>query len=156
GKPDAPWTSIPMRGGPLSHSTSKRTGTLAKVQHALAYRVSAGSSSSPTYTIRVRYPLAVRSFEVALDPPADQGIKPATLKRRDSRAIAGTLATFRIAFDVPPIEASLVLDDPSARTRGAEPPRSRVIRLHDGGSTLTAELTLTKGWIYRIEAKTAD
>ncbi|MEJ7636484.1 MAG: hypothetical protein WKF75_00465 [Singulisphaera sp.] len=152
GKPGTPWTSAPLRGGP----GPKRDGKLEKVQRAIAYRVSAGSTSSPTYVVRVRSPLAVRLFEVAMNPPAYTGMKPNTLKGGDIRALAGTLATFRIAFDSPPVEASLVLDDPSAHAKGKDEHPPQVIRLHDGGSALTAELTLTKGWIYRIEARTTD
>jgi len=152
GKPRTPWTSAPLRGGP----GLRREGELEKVQHAIAYRVSAGSTSSPTYVVRVRSPLAVRLFEVTLNPPAYTGMKPNTVKGGDIRALAGTLATFRIAFDSPPVEASLVLDDPSAHAKGKDEHPPQVIRLHDGGSALTAELTLTKGWVYRIEARTAD
>jgi hypothetical protein len=153
GLPDAPWTSAPLQ----VKNGSKREGRLEKVKRELAYRVTAGSATSPTYVVRVRYPLAIRSFEVALEPPSYTGIKPETVKGGDLHAVVGTLATFRIAFDAPPAEASLVLNDPSAPAKGKdEPPKPRVIRLRDGGSAFTAELNLTKGWVYRIEAKTAD
>ena len=47
--------------------------------------------------------------------------------------------------------------DPSdAARRGKAAPPPRVIPLQRRRTTLTAELTLTKGWIYRIEARTAD
>ena len=103
-----------MRGGP----GPKREGGLEKVKHALAYRVAAGSTTSPPYLVRVRYPLAIRSFEVALNSPAYTGVKPATVKGGDIHAIAGTLATFRIVFDAMPVVASLVLNDPSALEKG--------------------------------------
>jgi hypothetical protein len=83
--------------------------------------------------VRVRYPLAIRSFEVALEPPAYTGTKPGTIKGGDIHAIAGTAATFRIAFDATPAEASLVLTDPSARDKGR-----KCQRLGSSGCTTAA------------------
>ena len=53
------------------------------------YRVVAGPASSPTYRIGVRYPLALKSFDVELKPPAYTGIKPSTVKGGDLRVIEG-------------------------------------------------------------------
>ena len=65
GQPDAAWKadrcSTPRDRGPAS----KRETKLEKVEDPLDYRVAAGPASSPTYRIDVRYPLALKSFDVA-------------------------------------------------------------------------------------------
>ena len=95
---------------------------------------------------------------MALEPPAYTGVEPSTVKGGDLRVIEGTDATFRIAFDSPPAEASLVMTDPvrpleegqdGSRAAG-HPARS------PSGTTYTAGLKLTKGLVYQIEARTAD
>ena len=57
-------------GGPAA----KREATLENIEKPLDYRVTAGPSSSAIYRIKVRYPLAVQSFDVALRPPAYTGV----------------------------------------------------------------------------------
>ena len=143
-----------MRGGP----GPRREGRLEKVKHALAYRVAAGSSSSPPYLARVRYPLVIRSFQVVLTPPAYTGMKTATVKGGDLHAISGTVASFRISVRRGSGRSRLAGSHrPSpSREKGNDAPSPRLVRLSDGGSAFTAELTLAKGWIYRIDAKTAD
>jgi len=119
--------------------------------------VTAGAASSPTYLIGVRYPLTLKSFEVALRPPVYTGVKPSTVKGGDLRVIEGTDATFQINFDSPPAEASLVVTDPSVRTRKDKAaPAPRVIPLKSTGTTYTAFLNLTKGLVYEIDARTPD
>ena len=108
-----PPRSTPRTTAPLS----RREAKLEKVEEPLDYRVVAGPASSPTYRVGVRYPLAIKSFDVALVPPAYTGVEPSTVKGGDLRVIEGTDATFRITFDSPPAEASLVMTDPSVRSR---------------------------------------
>ena len=94
---------------------------------------------------------------MALKPPAYTGVKPSTVKGGDLRVIEGTDATFQIAFDAPPAEASLVLTDPSVRSRKDKAaPAPVVIPLKPSGATYTAGLKLTKGLDYQIQARTAD
>ncbi len=128
---------VATRGGPL-HSTRstdrcalagdrdddpdqatapRRESKLEKVEAPLVYRVVAGSATSPTYRIDVRYPLELKAFDVDLKPPAYTGIRPSTVKGGDLRVIERTEVTFRIAFDAPPASASLVLTDPSAGSK---------------------------------------
>jgi hypothetical protein len=134
-----------------------RVAKIAKVTEPLAYRVVAGRDASPTYRVDVRYPLAVTSFEVGLTPPAYTRVAPSTVKGGDLNAIEGTFATFRLAFDAPPVEASLVLIDPTARARKGEPePKPVVLPLKAVGNTYATSLTLAKGGYYRVEAWTAD
>ena len=120
------------------------------------YRVEAGPASSPTYRIGVRYPLTLKSFDVALKPPAYTGVAPSTVKGGDLRVIEGTGARFQMTFDAPAVEAALVVTDPSVRSKKEKTSPPRVIPLQSDGATYTTELNLTKGLVYHIEAKTAD
>ena len=156
GQPNAEWKVIAL-DRPDRGPASKRELKLEKIEKPLAYRVSAGSASSPTYRIGVRYPLALESFEVALRPPAYTGVKPSTVKGGDLRVIEGTDATFQIAFDSPAAEASLVMTDPSVRSKKDKAAAAReIIPLKSQGSDLHCQLNLTKGLVYQIKARTAD
>ena len=156
GQPNAPWSVAALDAldrGP----SSRREATLEKVKEPLDYRVVAGPASSPTYRIGVRYPLAIKSFDVALMPPAYTNIKPSTVKGGDLRVIEGTGATFRMTFDSAPAEASLIMTDPPVGSRKDKAaPAAQVIALKSDGMAYTARLNLTKGLVYQIEAKTPD
>jgi hypothetical protein len=155
-QPNAEWKVVAL-DAPDRGPASKREIKLAKIEKPLAYRVSAGPVSSPTYRIGVRYPLALKSFDVALRPPSYTGVKPSTLKAGDLRVIEGTEATFQITFDSAPAKASLVMTDPSVRSRKDKAaPAPQVIPLKSNGTTYTAVLNLTQGLVYRIEARTAE
>ena len=95
GQPNAPWKAAALDASDRGPA-SKREAKLEKVEGPLDYRVAAGPASSPTYRIGVRYPLAIKSFDVALVPPAYTGIEPSTVKGGDLRVIEGTDATFQI------------------------------------------------------------
>ncbi|HKI17294.1 MAG TPA: DUF4175 family protein, partial [Isosphaeraceae bacterium] len=156
GRPNATWKTAAL-DAPDRGPASKREAKLEKVEGPLDYRVTAGSASSPTYRIGAQYPLALKSFEVALQPPVYTGVKPSTVKGGDLRVIEGTDATFQITFDSPPAEASLVVTDPSVRSRKDKAaPAPQVIPLKSSGTTYTALLNLTKGLVYQIEARTPD
>lgn len=156
GQPDAAWKRAEL-DAPDQGPASERQAKLDKVESPLDYRVTAGPSSSPTYRLDVRYPLALTAFNVALEPPAYTGVKPSTVKGGDLRVIEGTGATFQITFDAPPAEASLVLTDPSIHPRKDKtPPAPRVVPLKQSGAAYTAGLKLTRGLEYQIQARTAD
>ncbi len=156
GQPGAAWKAVPL-DLPDRGAASKRQTKLEKVEKPLDYRAAAGSSSSPTYRIEVRYPLAIAAFDLALKPPTYTGVKPSTVKGGDLRVIEGTEVTFQIAFDAPTVEASLVLSDPSVHSSKEKTrPSPVVIPLKSSGMTLTAGLKLTKGVDYQIVATTAD
>jgi hypothetical protein len=149
------WKAVPLD---ISEkvSASKRESTLEKVMEPVDYRVVAGPASSPVYRIGVRYPLAIKSFDVALKPPAYTGVAPSTVKGGDLRVIEGTAAKFEIAFDSPPAAASLIVIDPSVRSKKDKTPTSKVIPLQSDGTKYTAEINLVKSLAYEIEAKTSD
>jgi hypothetical protein len=156
GQPDASWKAaaleVPDRG-----PASARHSEFEKVKEPLEYRVTAGPASSPTFRIGVRYPLAIQSFDVSLVPPAYTNVAPSTVKGGDLRVIEGTDATFRISFDSPPAEASLILTDPSVKpAKGKAPPAPRTLSLNSDGKAYTAGLKATKGLVLQIVARTAD
>jgi hypothetical protein len=160
GRTDVAWKATQL-DAPVRGDGSKGESKLEKLKEPLDYRVVAGSVSSPTYRIGVRYPLALKSFDVQLAPPAYTGIKPSTVKGGDLRVVEGTDATFRIAFDSTPAKASLVMTDLSVRSRkdkAAPPPQVIPLELNIGFNSIahTAGLKLTKGLSYQIEATTPD
>ena len=159
-RPTDPWTATtmhPLDGARAKGGAAPRVATVAAIKGPLVYRVDAGPASSPTYKVDVRYPLAVRSLEVSLSPPAYTRIAPSVAKRGDLRTIVGTVATFRVSFDAAPSEASLVFTDPSVRpTKGRPAPKPIVLPLLAEGKAYVANLTLAKSGHYGIEARTAD
>ena len=159
-RPEGPWTTTPMHlqdGARTPGISVPRVATLEKVREPLAFRAVAGPVASPTYTIDVRYPLAIQSFEVGLTPPAYTRVAPSTVKGGDVQAIEGTVATFRVTFDAPPAQAVLIFTDPSIRPKkGAPEPKPLVLPLTAEGKAYVAALTLVKGGHYRIDARTAD
>jgi hypothetical protein len=155
GQPNSAWKATAL-GVPDQGPASKRESKLEKLKQPVEYRVEAGPASSPTYRIGVRYPLALKAFDVALKPPVYTGVAPSTMKGGDLRVIEGTGATFQMTFDAPVVEAALVVTDPSVRSRKDKTSPTQVIPLKSDGATYTTELNLTKGLVYQIEAKTPD
>jgi hypothetical protein len=155
-QPEAAWKAIPL-DPPERGISSTRDTKLDKVERPLDYRVAAGPSQSATYRLDIRYPLALEVFDVELKPPAYTGVKPSTVKGGNLRVIEGTDATFQIAFDAPPSEASLVMTDLSVRSRKDNaPPAPVIIPLKQNGTAYTAGLKLTKGLEYQVQARTID
>ncbi|MDR3636296.1 MAG: hypothetical protein P4L84_21010 [Isosphaeraceae bacterium] len=157
--PNASWKGAVLPA-PETGSAATRAATLERVKDPVLYRVVAGPAASPTYLVNVRYPLALKTLEAALTPPAYTGVKPSTFKGGDLHVIEGTGVTLRIAFDAVPAVASLVVTDPSAKPankKDKSAPAPRIIPLTPKDGLYTAELgNLSKGLVYRIEAKTAD
>jgi hypothetical protein len=158
--PKDPWITTPMQPKEGVHENGAvvpRVATLDKVRAPLSYKIVAGPVESGISTIDVRYPLAIKSVEVDLSPPAYTHLAPSVTKGGDLQTIAGTLATFRVTFDATPSEAVLVFTDPSVRAKKGEPePKPLVLPLKAEGKSYVAGLTLSNGGRYRIDAKTAD
>jgi hypothetical protein len=157
GLPGAPWKSREIES-PAQGRATHRQATVEKIKDPVEYRVVAGPAESPAYEIKVRYPLAIKSFEVRVTPPAYTGLDPKTTKGGDVQAVEGSVATFRIAFDAPPSEATLELVDPSPKPskKGEPAPGPIILPLKSEGNELVARLDLSKDLEYKIVAKTLD
>ena len=154
GKPDAAWKSATIDGKPAGLEAK-----VEKVKDPVEYRVVAGPAESPSYSIRVRYPLAIKTFEVEVIPPAYTGLDPKTTKGGDVQAVEGSAATFKIAFDAATSEAALELVDPTAKpTKKGEPvPGPTILPLKREGEGLVARLdVLSRDLDYQVVARTAD
>ena len=156
GKADAPWKSEKLADP--SAGTSRREGLLEKVKDPLEYRVVFGPDASGTFTIRVRYPLAVKDFDVKVTPPAYTRLDPKTTKGGDVQAVEGSVATFRIAFDALPVEAALEMVDPSTKApkKGQPAPSPTILPLKREGDSLVATLDLARDLDYKVVARTDD
>lgn len=153
-EPEGAWKTTALEP-PDRGPAWKRVAKLEKVEKPLDYRVVAGKTSSPVYRIDVRYPLALKAFEVSLEPPSYTGVQTTTVPGGDLRVIEGSEATFELAFDGRAVEAALVFFDPAVRrTKDKAPPQ--VIPLKSSGESYTGRLKLEKGLEYEIDARTAD
>lgn len=150
--PDAEWKATRL---PENKGTPERTTTLEKIKDPVEYRVLAGPASSPSFTIDVRYPLALKRFEVTLSPPEYTALKPETVPGGDLQAVEGTGATFALTFDTPPDEAALELTDPRRDAHGNIAP-PMLLALQRQGDSFVAGMVLEKDFRYRILARTSD
>jgi hypothetical protein len=158
GEKGTPWKIKPgilITKGPITRLETK----IEKVKDPLEYRVVADwKTESPTFAIRVRYPLAVKEFDVKVTAPAYTRLDPKTTKGGDVQAVEGSVATFRINFDAEPSEAALELVDPAQKApkKGEPAPGPTILPLKREGNALVATLDLTKDLDYKVVARTAD
>ena len=145
GKPDA-W-----KGQPLDGPASALRARVEKVKDPVEYRVVAGPASSGSYQIKVRYPLAIKAFEVLVTPPAYTRIKPSKTKGGDIQGFEGSVAKIQVAFDAPTDHAALEMVAPSAK---GQPPT--VIPLAREGDAMVATVALTRNLDYKVVATTVD
>ena len=151
GNPDASWKSEKIE--------SLAKGVMVeKVKDPIDYRVVASPAESAAYMIRVRYPLAIKSFEVRVTPPSYTGLDPKTTKGGDVQAVEGSAATFKIAFDAMPSEAALELVDISAKPpkKGEPAPGPTILPLKREGDELIASLDVSRDLDYKVVARTLD
>jgi hypothetical protein len=151
GKPESSWKSEKIE-------SLAKGATVEKVKDPVHYRVVAGPAESPAYVIRVRYPLAIKTFEVQVTPPTYTGLEPKSTKGGDVQAVEGSAATFKIVFDAMPSEAALELVDLTAKPpkKGEPAPGPTILPLEREGNELIANLDLSRDLEYKVVAKTAD
>jgi hypothetical protein len=157
GKLDGAWKSAKLEI-PTKGRKSRREGTVEKVKDPIEYQVVAGPVESPRFEIRVRYPLAIKAFEVKVTPPSYTGLEPKTTRGGDVQAVEGSVATFKIAFDAEPSEASLEMIDQSRKAprKGEPEPGPTILPLKREGDVLVATLDLSKDLDYKVVARTTD
>jgi hypothetical protein len=124
-----------------------------RVRHPLEYRISAGSSSSPTYRVEVLYPLKIARIEATLLAPQYTGLKEQVVDGGNISGLAGTQVTLQIELDRAPQKASLALRDVPRRK---ESPQAAKLPLTIDGKTLTASFELVSDQEFAVEAQAAD
>ena len=147
------WQSTPLAP---SEPNRPLIGTIEAVRKdCLAdfeYRVVAGEIESNTYRVTVTHPLALKSIEAAIEPPAYTRLKPSIAKEGNFGVPEGSKVWLEIALDRPPVSARLSWTRGRARRR----PRTTPLAI-DGTTKLTAELPpLDKDVRYEIVASAAD
>ena len=159
GKADAPWKSG-SSDATGKGATPDREATVEKVKDPIEYRVVAGPAESPTFAIRVRYPLAIKDFEVKVTPPAYTGLDPKTTKGGDVQAVEGSVADLqdRLRRRRRARRRWRWPTRPAKAPKKGEPAPSPtvILPLRREGDALVATLDLTKDLDYKVVARTAD
>jgi hypothetical protein len=160
GQSDSSWVQAELpakEARTTGDSSAQYNARLAKLTAPTEYRVLAGPARSDVFRIDIRYPLAIESIRVGLEPPEYTGVEPSTIEQGDLDVIDGTKAKFEITLDRPCAEAALVLTDPrDKRTKDEAGPEPQSIPLTIDGTTLGAELQLTEDRVYSIVARSGD
>ncbi len=159
-EPRAPWSQLELSpedarsapGGALQYQAK-----LEKLDRPTEYRARAGPAQSGVYRVDIRYPLAMKKFEVELTPPAYTQLEPRVVPGGDLQAIEGSTAEFRVEMDGPCSEASLVVQDlPSRAGPGQQEPEPKSISMKLDGGILGATLELQRDAAYWLVARSND
>ncbi|MDX1965554.1 MAG: DUF4175 family protein [Planctomycetaceae bacterium] len=129
---------------------------LDSVKRPLEYRALVGDSISEIYRVDVRLPIALKSIEVELTPPAYTNQPALKSQEPNINAVEGTIARFAVTFDQPPQTAALILTDLRRPTDDDEPAAPQTLPLVLNGVTATGELEVTADRKYSIVAETGD
>jgi hypothetical protein len=127
---------------------------LTRVRHPLEYRVSAGSASSDTYRVGVRYPLKIVKVQAAIQPPAYTGLKESVVEDGEITALVGSHVKLTVELDQPPDTALLEMQDMNRR-RGESTPSEQLAIAIDG-KQLSTEFEVTGDKTFAILATSAD
>ncbi|MBN2448417.1 MAG: hypothetical protein JXO22_16945 [Phycisphaerae bacterium] len=108
--PDLGWSTVLMHrdrpGRPYEYE-------FTSVRHPFTYRIRAGRSASPTYTVKVQPRPSVQSLQLTVTPPEYAGGAPRRLKPNigDVTALAGSRVDIEATASVPLSRAHLELRD---------------------------------------------
>jgi hypothetical protein len=127
---------------------------LARLRHPLEYRVSAGSATSDTYRVNIRYPLKIVKMQAAIQPPAYTGLAETLNETGDITALVGSRVKLTVELDHSPASAVLEMQD-MIRRRGEKSVPEK-ITLSVDGTKLSAEFEVTSDKTFAIVAKSAD
>ncbi|MGH7138181.1 MAG: DUF4175 family protein, partial [Pirellulales bacterium] len=127
---------------------------LARLRHPLEYRVSAGSATSETYRVDVRYPLKIVKVQATIQPPAYTGLDETVVEQGDITALVGSRVKLAVELDQSPHSALIEMEEMNHR-RGEESSPERIAMAIDG-KTLSTEFEVTKDKTYAILATSAD
>ncbi|HEV3024379.1 MAG TPA: DUF4175 family protein, partial [Pirellulales bacterium] len=146
----------------LAASSGKEAGVrrlafdvpLARLRHPLEYRVSAGSATSDTYRVGVRYPLKIVSMQASIEPPAYTGLSESVVEGGDITALVGSRVKLRVELDQAPASAVIEMEEMNRR-RDESTPAERV-PLAINGKELSAEFEVASDKTFAIVATSAD
>ena len=127
---------------------------IPKVRKPFEYQVVAGNYASPVHRVDVRYPLAVKGFQIELTPPGYTGISRKRISNGSFDAVQGSQVLMGIELDHAPIKAWLELR-PMVTPPGEEPIIEKV-GLNIDGARLTANLELHGDRFYQVFAEASD
>jgi hypothetical protein len=153
-----PWRDEPL---PLdkAHGTADREASfevlLDRIRHPLEYRISAGTTESEVYQVKVLHPLKIVRQQATIEPPAYTRQQASTIEQGDITALIGSHLQLNIELDRAPESAWLEMRALARRFPGEEPPIER-LPLTIEGTSLSAELGLTSDQTYSIVTKSAD
>lgn len=127
---------------------------LARLRHPLEYRVAAGSATSDTYRIAVRYPLKIVRMRAAIQPPAYTGLSESVVEQGDITALVGSRVKLLVELDQSPADARLEMQDLDRRHGDATPPDSLPMTVK--GKELSTEFEVTSDKTFAVVATSAD
>ncbi|HEV3005341.1 MAG TPA: hypothetical protein VGX78_12820, partial [Pirellulales bacterium] len=126
---------------------------LARLRHPLEYRVSAGSATSDTYRVNVRYPLKIVKMQAAIQPPAYTGLHESVVEEGDITALVGSHVKLTVELDQAP--ASAVLEMQEMNRRRGEATAPELLALAIDGKELSTEFDVTSDKTFAILATSA-
>jgi hypothetical protein len=148
GSQDA-WVPTPL-GDSARPVIGKVEATLKDCQADFEYQVVAGELASDVYRVTVTHPLALKSFEARVEPPAYTRLKPSVAKTGDFQAPEGSRVKFAITLDRAPVSARILWKSPGSQT-------TRLLPLTVNGNQLSGELPpVDKDVSYQVTATAAD
>jgi uncharacterized membrane protein YedE/YeeE len=123
----------------LAHSEGRRAliglleASRKDCQTDFEYRVVAGELESDIYRVTVTHPLAIKTIEAAIEPPAYTKLKPSVAKEGNFKVPEGSKVRFQIGLDRAPASAKIVWTVKDSKT-------PVVLPLEIDGTKLTGEL----------------
>ncbi len=127
---------------------------LARLHHPLEYRVSAGSATSDTYRVGIRYPLKILKMQAAIEPPAYTGLSESVVEGGDITALVGSRVKLTVELDQVPASAAIEMEEMNRR-HGETTPAER-LPLAISGKELSAEFEVTSDKTFAVVAFSAD
>ena len=152
-----PWSEFEL-AGETTEDVDARTrefhSRFVDIQEPLEYCVIAGPAISPTYTVGVRYPIAIESIESRIEPPAYTGLPFKTVPDGNITALEGSHIRIQVELDREPTAAELVLE--SVGGSGDEGSGEQRLPLTIEGHTLHMELDVRDDLRWSIVAESSD
>lgn len=127
---------------------------LSRLRHPLEYYASAGSATSKTYRIGVRYPLKIANIQATIQPPAYTRLTESVVDGGDITALVGSHVKLAVELDRAPKSAHLEMKGMNDRARGGQ--ATERLPLTIDGKRLSAEFEVTKDKTFAVVAIAED